>query len=779
MSRGKTSGTVTTSSIAKAHKDTETISTDNSKNPIPDLTTTTKPRRSPRKHGSSETAGKEHSLSKRDEQSAADKYVTTKKGANVRNIKALRVPTKTTITSKAAAKLPQKPKDKANTVVQPNRRTSRSPRSAYSVSPSSSTHYLRPRRGSKISAKSKQRARREPERNTSRHRIKRQSGKADGPRKGSAIGRGIQNKVSPKPITELIPASTDNVELLHATEPQVGRIQEDLCASGCRRLLTGEALEELAQELESIDPTNCKRSAKKLAVGYSGENSEDGSSQGSVINSQERFNYKWGYVPPLDEETTRIIEAIIMNPARAQTMVGIGPEKQQFLSGLHNRNVLSDPSTHLDPCQEDIQSVSLEGYLQETQEQETSHEKLWKLDKAKCTPDSSEALYQRTLMINLIARHFLIYQIDGSKMQIFDFSVEEPWGCLPMPSRLLWAVSKGQKSKARFLTQPKPDLAVCFRREAVISDRMWKTLPEPTKGLACFENSSSNASRVFHFLAIEAKKAMLDLDSPQALHQCLNNASQALHNMFEFFRDAGPEHEQVFYSKVRFFSVVANRKGIIVRIHRAVRKPDDVSPWELVMPDRPDYRLEFEFREFQRIGDTDEFSRKRTLEVIKKILKYATDDLFNMINAAASKLVQNLEKDPRLYLARCEVDFYSHGQPNPKSFKSSRPTSAAPSSIGDRVQREFQSARLDSNCTPSNPSIASGQTTPKQPHQPVISSRLATTTRKRGLDEPELHEFEDMRALDPPVYKRRRLSRSNRVLSPPSVATAGIIVKKK
>ena len=740
------------------------------------MTTTTKPRRSPRKHGSSETAAKEHPLSKGNEQPTIGNHITTKKDANLRNTTTLRPTTEATVTSKAATKPSQNSKDKAKAVVQSNRRTSGRPKSADPVPPSSSTRHLRPGRGPKVSAKSKQRAGRDPERSASRHRTKRQSGKADDPRKTSAIGCGTQNKISSKSITGLIPAPVDNAETLHATDSQVGPIQEGHCASGSRQLLTEETLEELARELESIDPTNRDRSAKKIAVGDSGEESEDGSSLGIVIDSQERFNRKWGYVPPLDEETTRIIEAIIKNPARAETMVGIGPENQQFLSGLHNRNVLSDPSTYLDPREEEIQSISLEGYQQETQEQETSHEELWKSDKAKCTPDSSKALYQRTLMINLIARQFLIYQFDSSKEQIFDFSVEEPWGCLPMLSRLLWAIPKGQKSAAKLLTQPKPDLAVCFKREAVISDRMWKTLPEPTKGLACFENSSSNASRIFHFLAVEAKKAMLDLDSPQALHQCLNNASQALHNMFEFFRDAGPEHEQVFYNKVRFFSVVANRKGIMVRIHRAIRKPDDASPWELVMPDQPDYRLEFEFREFHRIGDGDEFSRKQVLEVVKKILKYATDDLFKMINAAASKLVQNLEKDLGLYLARREADFYSYGQPNPKSFKSSKRTSVVASKIGDGVQRQFQSANLGSNCAPSDQSIASRQTTPKQPHQPVISSRLAATAKKRGVDEIELDEVEDMQALDLSVRKRRRPSCSNSELSLPSITSAGVTV---
>ena len=473
-------------------------------------------------------------------------------------------------------------------------------------------------------------------------------------------------------------------------------------------------------------------------------------------------------MPPLDEETTRIIEAIIKNPSRAETMVGIGPEKPEFLAGLRRRNVLSDPSTHLDPRKEQIQSISLEGFAQETQEQETYHEELWKSDKAKCTPDSSEALYQRTLMINLIARHFLIYQFDSSKEQIFDFSVEEPWGCLPMPSRTIWNRLRGPKiSEGKYLTQPKPDLAVCFKREAVISDKMWMTLPDPIQGLACFENSFSNASRVFHFLAVEAKKAMLDLNSPQALYQCLNNASQALHNMFEFFRDASPEHEQVFYNKVRFFSVVANRNGIIVRIHRAIRKPNDASIYELVMPDQPRYRLQFEFREFQRISG-DEFTRENVLEAIKKILKYATYDLLEWIKAAASKLVQNIENDPGFYDARCAEDFYSYGQPNPKSLKSSR-RATTPSKTNDGVQQPFQNVSLGSNCAPSDQPIASEQMTIKQPHQPVISSRLATAAKKRGVDEIELAELED-----PLIRKRRRSSRSNSELILPTLATASI-----
>ena len=87
-------------------------------------------------------------------------------------------------------------------------------------------------------------------------------------------------------------------------------------------------------------------------------------------------------------------------------------------------------------------------------------------------------------------------------------------------------------------------------------------MPLTTKRLVCYESADEiGDARVFHFFTIEAKKTKTSTGDTVGMHQSLNNASQALHNMFEFFREAGPQHENTFFDKVRFFSVVAASKA--------------------------------------------------------------------------------------------------------------------------------------------------------------------------------------------------------------------------
>ena len=347
----------------------------------------------------------------------------------------------------------------------------------------------------------------------------------------------------------------------------------------------------------------------------------------------------------------------------------IGAESPLFEEGLERRNVQTDPSKSIDPRSEEIKSFSLEGFLQETAEQEQVCEHLWLRDKAKLGPDSSEAIFQRTLMLSLIARHFLIYEKVVNGKQLLDYSAEEPWTCLPMPSRALWNAGPGLDTDEKLLTQPKPDLSICFNREAVIEHGLWTSLPGATQELACFENRNSGDSRIFHFLAVEAMNANTRVDNSKALCQSLNNASQALNNFYEFFQDAGPTHRQIFFDKIRFFSVVANNQGILIRSHRAIEIPQDASLSRLVLPSRPEYRLEFEYREFARLTGEDGFTREKVIEAFRKMLKYGRDELSGWISDAAKDLSKKVGNDLVGLQARSQAGFYRHGQPSPQDFE--------------------------------------------------------------------------------------------------------------
>ena len=250
-------------------------------------------------------------------------------------------------------------------------------------------------------------------------------------------------------------------------------------------------------------------------------------------------------------------------------------------------------------------------------------------------------------MMGLIARHLSIYNEDPTNRSCLDYSVEETWTCPPMPTRAYWIGTQ-------FLTQPKPDLAVCFRRKALISDKLWIMMPESIKSLACFENITEKGNkRIFHFFTIEAKR---EIDDDVGKRQGLNNASQALHNMFEFFRDAGQQHEDIFFAKVRFFSVVASTEGLIIRIHRAIKISDEESVIK-------DYSLKFEYQEFDRVHKHINFDRRTVLGLSKKILiAYGAGKLRLLLSDAAKALMQKLEGDPEGMKLRQESGYYRYRQ---------------------------------------------------------------------------------------------------------------------
>ena len=367
----------------------------------------------------------------------------------------------------------------------------------------------------------------------------------------------------------------------------------------------------------------------------------------------------------------------------AQNCQRISPEHKDFPSGLLDRNVLLADSLAVDPQSVRINLLAT-GTLVESEAEKESHDQLWALDQDRLNKGSNEALFQRTLMISLIVRHRLIYAREPNKKGLLDFSVEELWTCHPMPTR---AYCKGET----YLTQPKPDLAVFFARESLIPDHLWMALPRATKRLACYENTDLiRSTRVFHFLTIEAKTAKTMTDNVVGMLQSLNNASQALHNLFEFFKEAGPQHEYEFFAKVRFFSVVASTEGLAIRIHRASKQPKN-GPIETFII--PEYPLKFEYSEFCSIA-RDKFERHKILETFEKILLgYGTNELHGLIESAAKSIVEKLREDPNELSLRGNPNFYRYKQTDIPPSKRTTPASSPALSVQDNMSSGLRQSR--------------------------------------------------------------------------------------
>ena len=441
--------------------------------------------------------------------------------------------------------------------------------------------------------------------------------------------------------------------------------------------LTRDRLQKLIKSIEA------SLAEEHRAPGYSGpkESNEETSSPSEDIDSEQRFYRAWGYLPPLDEEVVSVINAIIANPEMAKKCARLNPDSGEFPQGLRYRNVFLTESSAPDLRAGHIQRLKPVKSNPETDAEKELHGQLWTFDQAKCNKGSNEALFQRTLMMGLIARHSFIYERSPTDRLLLDFSVEESWNCPPMPTR-------AYMKSALFLTQPKPDLAVCFRRQALIPNNLWNNMPKATKHLACYEGTDEiRETRIFHFFTIEAKKAYIGTDDTVGKRQSLNNASQALHNMFEFFRDAGPRHEKNFFAKVRFFSVVASTEGLTVRIHRATREPRDGSGEGFIIPDNPNYPLRFEHQEFINIQKRHNFDRRTVFKTFEKILvAYGANELGDMLSDAAKAVMKKLEENSDEMKSRENSDFYRYGQTRitaesriPTPAQSRAPSEANPS----------------------------------------------------------------------------------------------------
>ncbi|KAH8163467.1 hypothetical protein CIB48_g4779 [Xylaria polymorpha] len=416
-----------------------------------------------------------------------------------------------------------------------------------------------------------------------------------------------------------------------------------------------------------------------------------------------------GYLPPLDKSTIELLfeQGMLGDPDDRINPADI----HEFQKGLGERNVSLEPST--DPALPDIKKLTSMA-AQETQEERARHNQTWKLDLERSQNDPEDPVFQHTIMMSMIDRHRFIYTSGTDKQRVFDFAVERLWTCPPMPTR---APSRPSPVK-KFLTQPKPDLAVAFRRDYLFPEH-WKILPRALRNIICYEGRwVTKTTRAFHFMTVEGTSSNETAEEEVAFAQCLNNASQSLHNLYEFFREAGEEHVDVFFRQVRFFSAVSTTQGIRIRVHRACRaslhracraggrlscracghcecpecgqlafracghraclacgylrentEPDSRGLYEVAEMDPivADYPLHFEYDDYFR-ADGAEFTRDNVVATFEQILLgYGIQVLLECLQKAADAVVEKCRKYVEEHgeqLPRAN-EFYSHGQMPP------------------------------------------------------------------------------------------------------------------
>lgn len=371
-----------------------------------------------------------------------------------------------------------------------------------------------------------------------------------------------------------------------------------------------------------------------------------------------------GYLSPLDETTLELLEQILPDTSMSR----ISPANlEQYRVGLEDRNVALTPcpDAFLDLIRSFSTTIS-----DETPSEKRIHSTAWNLDLQKTRSDPQEYVFQRTIMMSMIDRHRFIYEralSEENNEPILDFAVERVWNCRPMPS--LGLTQRDQKC----LSKSKSDLAIAFRRYAIFQEEDWQLLPDETRALVCYEGQATgNEIRVFHFITIEAKNSTKSSDDEIGFNQSLNNASQSLHNMYEFFREAGDEHVQIFFDKVRVFSVVSSSKGIKIRAHRACltkqSRPSttDQKQYDKVPPKRSivkDYPLQFIHDDFFEASGS-EFTRDKVVSVFERIMVgYGIGELWGHLRKAARAVEGKCLEHKDIHGNRLEreVGYYTHG----------------------------------------------------------------------------------------------------------------------
>lgn len=416
-----------------------------------------------------------------------------------------------------------------------------------------------------------------------------------------------------------------------------------------RAVSTAEDQPQTSLDSDSVrPPTTIPDADPELVIERLPLGSPSPQSTSSDEETLSAYYKRTGYLPPLSESALEAIRQVVADPSMGPTAGRLVSEADQQ-DGLDSRNVNWDSTP--DPFRQKVpllQTPTSSGNW-------TSETKKWDEDLQKCRADPQEFVFQRTVMMSMVNRHRFIYGKEG----VLDFAVERPWSCLPMPTRAL------RESDGQHLPQPKPDIAIAFRTTALMERGSYFYLPKPLRNVICYEGKAkAHQKRAFHFFMIESKNTYKSILDPGSQYQILNSASQSLHNMFEFFNEAGPEHLAKFFRQVRVFTAVSTTEGIIIRIHRAClakefrKEPTHQDSSEPQFPILPSYGLQFEYDIYFK-GTADDFTYEKVSAVLESIMiNYGTKRLLRLLQDAAKDVIEKFTAQQQ----HRSQHYYSHQQ---------------------------------------------------------------------------------------------------------------------
>ncbi|MCJ1312629.1 hypothetical protein MMC25_006304 [Agyrium rufum] len=245
---------------------------------------------------------------------------------------------------------------------------------------------------------------------------------------------------------------------------------------------------------------------------------------------------------------------------------------------------------------------------------------LWEKDFAKCRR-SHEKSFQHSAMMSMLLRDQLTSALEW-----------EPEASLVTPDRPPCRTSTPAEYKFKRLlctsdkcaiSRPTADLVVAFKTPSILPSGIdvlaIDDLGDLKSHILAEGGEHYPSDRAFHFFSIEAKSIKSGKDDRQAQYQNLNFASIALFNIYKCMKAA--DQLDIFFDKVRFFSVTASAQHFSLRIHIPVEA-------DLVRAINVEYPIKFEH------VDIESFDR----EVINKesdICGY----LYNILQSYGAKVL--------------------------------------------------------------------------------------------------------------------------------------------